>query len=69
MSAPEPRVDSETPPATAALEFIFSFPSPPCSQPDDPESQALTDGADLRRFSVKERVKVIGCRSHDVRVT
>ncbi|XP_019739165.1 solute carrier family 4 member 1b (Diego blood group) isoform X2 [Hippocampus comes] len=24
-------------------------------QPDDPESQALTDGADLRRFSVKER--------------
>lgn len=28
----------------------------PSSQSVDPESQALTDGGDLRKFSVKERV-------------
>lgn len=28
----------------------------PSSQSDDPESQALTDGVDLQKFSVKERV-------------
>lgn len=32
----------------------------PSSQSDDPESQALTDGVDLQKFSVRERVSWSG---------